>query len=73
MDGSARRVLVSAGLYWPNALTVLPASNELYWADAREDYVAVADLDGRNVRVLFSRGESIFIHLRINIAILFIL
>lgn len=58
MDGSAREVLIGAGLYWPNALTVSPASNELYFADAREDYIAVADLDGKNVRVLFSRGDS---------------
>lgn len=57
MDGSAREVLISAGLGWPNALTVVPASEELYFADAREDYIAVADLDGKRVRVLFSRGE----------------
>lgn len=56
MDGSQRVVLLSAGLGWPNALTVLPASDELYFADAREDYIAVADLDGKRVRVLFSRG-----------------
>ncbi|KAH9629928.1 hypothetical protein HF086_017443 [Spodoptera exigua] len=56
MDGSGRQVLLSAGLYWPNALTLNPASQELYFADARQDYIAVADLDGRNVRVLFSRG-----------------
>lgn len=63
MDGSARTVLLAAGLGWPNALTVLPASNELYFADAREDYIAVADLDGKHVRVLFSRGRSLSISL----------
>ncbi|KAI5636203.1 low-density lipoprotein receptor repeat class B domain-containing protein [Phthorimaea operculella] len=55
MDGSQRTVIISAGLGWPNALTVVPASNELYFADAREDYIAVSDLDGKHVRVLFSR------------------
>lgn len=59
MDGSQRRVLIQAGLGWPNALTVSHATNELYFADAREDFIAVADLDGNNVRVLFSRGEFI--------------
>lgn len=57
MDGSGRRVLVSAGLGWPNALTLSPVSNELYFADAREDFIAVTDLDGNNMRVLFSRGQ----------------
>lgn len=64
MDGSRRRVLLSAGLYWPNALTLSPASQELYFADARQDYIAVADLDGRNVRVLFSRGTRPLLHCR---------
>lgn len=56
MDGSARRVLLAAGLGWPNALTLLPANNELYFADARDDFIAVADLDGNHMRILFSRG-----------------
>ncbi|VVC90255.1 unnamed protein product [Leptidea sinapis] len=55
MDGRHRRVLLADGLGWPNALTVVAASQELYFADAREDYIAVADLDGNNVRILFSR------------------
>ncbi|PZC77591.1 hypothetical protein B5X24_HaOG203214 [Helicoverpa armigera] len=63
MDGSARTVLIGAGLYWPNALTLSPASNELYFADAREDYIAVADLDGNNVRVLFSRESMPWLRL----------
>lgn len=56
MDGSGRRVLLSEGLSWPNALAVLLPERELYFADAREDYIAVTDLDGRHLRILFSRG-----------------
>jgi low-density lipoprotein receptor-related protein 1 (alpha-2-macroglobulin receptor) len=52
-------VLIADGLAWPNALTVAHPADELYFADAREDYIAVADLDGNNVRILFSRGESV--------------
>ncbi|XP_063833940.1 prolow-density lipoprotein receptor-related protein 1-like [Ostrinia nubilalis] len=62
LDGSARRILL-AGLGWPNALTVSPASKELYFADAREDYIAVADLDGNNVRVLLSRERMPWLRL----------
>ncbi|CAK1590809.1 unnamed protein product [Parnassius mnemosyne] len=63
MDGSARRVLLAAGLGWPNALTLLPAANELYFADAREDFVAVADLDGNRMRILFSREQMPWLRL----------
>ncbi|KAJ0171238.1 hypothetical protein K1T71_012788 [Dendrolimus kikuchii] len=63
MDGSRRTTLLQAGLGWPNALTVVPASRELYFADAREDYIAVADLDGNNVRVLFSRDRMPWLQL----------
>lgn len=57
MDGSdPKRIIV--GLGWPNALTLSPDSDELYFADARDDYIAVADLNGEHVRVLFERGQS---------------
>lgn len=59
MDGAGARVIVAERLGWPNALTVLLPAAELYFADAREDYVAVAELDGSRVRVLFSRGTSV--------------
>ena len=62
MDGGARRVLL-AGLGWPNALALSPASGELYFADAREDYIAAADLDGGHVRVLFSRERMPWLRL----------
>lgn len=66
MDGSNRRLLITSGLGWPNALTLCHASNDLYFADAREDYIAVADLDGNNVRILFSRGEEHWIINRVS-------
>ncbi|CAB3232339.1 unnamed protein product [Arctia plantaginis] len=63
MDGSRRTVLVAAGLYWPNALAINSASDELYFADAREDYIAVSDLDGKRVRILFSRERMPWLQL----------
>ncbi|XP_046973357.1 prolow-density lipoprotein receptor-related protein 1 [Vanessa cardui] len=62
MDGSRRSVLV-AGLGWPNALTLSLATDELFFADARDDYIAVADLDGSHVRILFSRDRMPWLRL----------
>lgn len=43
---------------WPNALAISYETSELFWADAREDYIAVADLEGRRPRVVLSRGDN---------------
>lgn len=51
MDGSNPKVIISKNLGWPNALTISYETGEIFWADAREDYIAVADLDG----ILFPR------------------
>ncbi|CAK1543699.1 unnamed protein product [Leptosia nina] len=63
MDGSQPEILIADNLGWPNALTVSYASKELYFADAREDYIAVADLDGGRVRILFSRERMPWLRL----------
>ncbi|KAI9558491.1 hypothetical protein GHT06_015278 [Daphnia sinensis] len=59
LDGSQPRVIVNTSLGWPNALAISYETNEVFWADAREDYIAVADLEGRNPRIVLSRGENI--------------
>ncbi|KAF4524352.1 hypothetical protein B566_EDAN007528 [Ephemera danica] len=51
MDGTQRRTLITENLGWPNALTISYETDELFWADAREDYIAVSDLDGQKRRV----------------------
>ncbi|XP_034243195.1 prolow-density lipoprotein receptor-related protein 1 isoform X1 [Thrips palmi] len=58
MDGSSFTVLVNDSLGWPNALTLSYETNELFWGDAREDYIAVSDLDGKNRRVVMSRAKN---------------
>ncbi|KAL1115241.1 hypothetical protein AAG570_007272, partial [Ranatra chinensis] len=54
MDGSNARVIVSSGLGWPNGLTIDFPSDRIFWADAKNDYIAVADLDGNNRKVLMN-------------------
>lgn len=46
MDGSNRSVIVEDKITWPNGLTLDFVNDRIYWADAREDYIAFASLDG---------------------------
>jgi len=46
MDGSERKRIVNKDILgWPNALTVDYVTDEIIWADAKLDYIAVTDLD----------------------------
>lgn len=58
MDGSNPRMIVNTSLGWPNALTIAYDTNELFWGDAREDYIAVSDLDGQNIKIIASRSKN---------------
>ncbi|XP_044727187.1 prolow-density lipoprotein receptor-related protein 1 isoform X2 [Chrysoperla carnea] len=58
MDGSNPRVIVNEYLGWPNALTISYETNELFWGDAREDYIAVSNLEGQNVKIIISRSQN---------------
>lgn len=57
MDGSNPKVIVNESLGWPNALTISYETSELFWADAREDYLAVSNLDGKNIKIIATRGK----------------
>ena len=48
MDGSERRNIITEHLGWPNALTIDYVTGHLIWADARFDYIAMADFNGQN-------------------------
>lgn len=50
MDGSnfSRVLGFEDKIIWPNALTFDFFADRIYWADAHLDYIAFADLDGRN-------------------------
>ncbi|CAG2110813.1 unnamed protein product, partial [Medioppia subpectinata] len=62
MDGSSFSILINESLGWPNALTIDYVNRDLFYADAREDYIAVTDLDGRNRHVVVSRKTSHLVH-----------
>lgn len=48
MDGTNRSVIVQDKITWPNGLTLDFINDRIYWADAREDYIEFASLDGSN-------------------------
>ncbi|KAG7252794.1 LOW QUALITY PROTEIN: hypothetical protein CRUP_036555, partial [Coryphaenoides rupestris] len=48
MDGTNRSVIVEDKITWPNGLTLDFINDRIYWADAREDYIEFASLDGTN-------------------------
>lgn len=56
MDGTKFRYLVNDSLGWPNALTISYETNELFYGDARQDYIAMCDLEGKNRRIIISRN-----------------
>ncbi|RWS16456.1 hypothetical protein B4U79_10678 [Dinothrombium tinctorium] len=58
MDGSNFTILINESLGWPNALTIDYITRELFYADAREDYIAVTDLNGKNRWIVASRKTS---------------
>lgn len=64
MDGTDQKVIISKNVIWPNALTISYDTNELFWADAKEDYIAVSDLNGERIKIIVSRklNPSINLH-----------
>ncbi|XP_064646344.1 low-density lipoprotein receptor-related protein 1-like isoform X2 [Lineus longissimus] len=56
MDGGDRRFIVNQALGWPNALTVDYITDHIFWADARLDYIKMADLEGKNERVIIAQN-----------------
>ena len=48
MDGTNRSVVVEDRITWPNGLTLDLINDRIYWADAREDYIQFASMDGSN-------------------------
>lgn len=59
MDGSGRSVIVDTKITWPNGLTLDYVTERIYWADAREDYIEFASLDGSNRHIGQSAPQTL--------------
>jgi hypothetical protein len=44
---------------WPNGVTIDHIAERIYWVDAREDYIASADLDGHRFNKVIANSVSI--------------
>ncbi|KAF8767497.1 Sortilin-related receptor-like protein [Argiope bruennichi] len=55
LDGSHFEVLFdSSYVTWPNGVTVDLSTDKIYWTDAKKDYIASADIDGKNIKYIIS-------------------
>ncbi|XP_052899994.1 putative vitellogenin receptor [Anopheles moucheti] len=54
MDGSEQTVVVSAGIHWPNGLTLDWPNNRLYWIDAKLKRIESMHFDGSDRVVVLS-------------------
>jgi len=58
MDGSNRRIIISDGLGWPNALAISYESKEIFYGDAKLDFIAVSDYEGKRRSTIISKRNS---------------
>ncbi|XP_076310963.1 sortilin-related receptor-like isoform X2 [Tachypleus tridentatus] len=57
LDGSNFvRLFDESVVAWPNGIAVDFLSDRIFWVDARKDYIASADLDGRHFRYVLKGG-----------------
>ena len=59
MDGSNFTQILTweDDIAWPNALTIDYFTDRIFWADAHLDYIAFADLEGHNRRIVLSGAK----------------
>lgn len=60
LDGKNFTTLFGAGVVgWPNGITIDFQEERIYFADAKLDYIASADLDGHNLRKIISNSDKL--------------
>jgi hypothetical protein len=60
LDGSNIKCLFKKPIVeWPNGVTIDHIAERIYWVDAREDYIASADLDGHRFNKIIANSVSI--------------
>lgn len=60
LDGSnVKRLFKKPVVEWPNGVTVDHIAERIYWVDAREDYIASANLDGHRFNKIIANNVSI--------------
>uniref|UniRef100_T1IZM8 Sortilin-related receptor n=1 Tax=Strigamia maritima TaxID=126957 RepID=T1IZM8_STRMM len=58
MDGhNVQQLITKPHVFWPNGITIDYHTDKIYWVDAKLDYVAMADLDGKNMKYLIQSAS----------------
>lgn len=55
MDGSDEKFIATGNMGWPNALTISFETSELFFGDAREDFISICDFEGKNRKIVAHR------------------
>lgn len=50
---------LQGNLAWPNALTIDYVTGTIFWADGNLDYIGMADVDGKNRRVVIGQDHVV--------------
>ncbi|MCL4122654.1 UNVERIFIED_CONTAM: hypothetical protein GTU68_028010, partial [Idotea baltica] len=60
LDGTDLQILFGKGqVGWPNGITIDFQTERIFWADAKFDYIASSDLDGKGFRKVISDSENV--------------
>ncbi|GLH07501.1 Vitellogenin receptor [Gryllus bimaculatus] len=56
---NVKRLFGNNVVQWPNGITIDHIAERIYWVDAREDYIASSDLDGKKFLKIISSDERV--------------
>ncbi|KAK7863063.1 hypothetical protein R5R35_006484 [Gryllus longicercus] len=56
---NVKRLFGNNVVQWPNGITIDHIAERIYWVDAREDYIASSDLDGKKFLKIISGDERV--------------
>lgn len=60
MDGTKiKRLFDKSVVEWPNGISIDHIAERIYWVDARDDYIASADLDGKRFKKVLYHDERV--------------
>ena len=57
---NVKRLFTKPDVEWPNGITIDHIAERIYWVDARLDYIASSDLEGRNFKKIISHEVCYF-------------
>lgn len=59
LDGSSQEKLIGSPIVqWPNGVTIDFFADRIFWVDAKSDYIASADLDGKNIKKILEGTDQ---------------